>query len=120
VILPLLLWGGGRDRLAVFLKLWRSGRNRLTAYLMMWRRERNRLAVYLMLWRRGINRLAVHLVACGGGGGGMLRKMMASQSLLSLTWFELPSHKITQLAEERYSGSLLLLLLRQVGGYDGD
>ena len=50
----------------------------------------------------------------------MLREMMASQSLFSLTWFEILGHKTTQLAEERFSGSFLLLLLSQVGGYDGD
>jgi hypothetical protein len=103
VILP-LLWGGGRDRLAVFLKLWRSGRNRLT--------------VYLMMWRGGIDRLAVHLVACGGGGGGdrltvflqtwrggrywlgMVRVLMASQSLVCFTGLELTCHKITQMTVE--------------------
>ena len=98
--------------------MWRRERNRLAVYLMMWRRERNRLAVYLMLWRRGIDRLAVHLVACGGGGGGdrltvflqtwrggrywlgMVRVLMASQSLVCFTGLELTCHKITQMTVE--------------------
>ena len=106
-VILMLLWGGGKDRLVVYLQTCMGAEDRPAVILLfLWGGGRDRLAVYLMAWRRG--------------RGGMLRRVMASQSLFSLTWFELLSHKITQLAEERYFGGLLLLLLSQVGGYDGD
>ena len=106
-VILMLLWGGGKDRLVVYLQTCMGAEDRPAVILLfLWGGGRDRLAVYLMVWRRG--------------RGGMLRRVMASQSLSSLTWFELLSHKITQIAEERYFGSLLLLLLSQCGGYDRD
>ena len=58
-----------------------------------------------------------------GGGRGrvcVVGVVVTHQSLFCFTGLEFLNHKVTQLAEERYSGTTLLFLLSQAGGYDGD
>ena len=103
-------------------------------YLQTCTGRRDRLAVILMAWRGGSSRLAVYFLAGGGrdkpglyilawGGRGrvcVVGVVVTHQSLFCFTGLEFLNHKVTQLAEERYSGTTLLFLLSQAGGYDGD
>jgi hypothetical protein len=93
-------WGGGSDRLTVFLQTWRGGGDRLAGVLLLW--QGDRLAGCLLAQVGGSAGLAVCLQTLRGGRYwlGMVRVLMASQSLVCFTGLELTCHKITQMTVE--------------------